>query len=111
MVEVLIMKEKDLFLQLSACIKMLYDRCKKSGIYLDIIKIEPSIYRKQETEKKYEQEQNVWGRAETYEVMESLREGSPYYKGNPMKKSEIVDFMIDWAIEDSKKLGENEKKL
>ena len=95
--------KKDVFTNISHYIKLLYEYCKEAGVWLEIVEIAPTVVRKQASEEEYELEQNVWEKAETFEIMESLREDSIYYKGKPITKEEIMDFIIDWGLENLKK--------
>jgi len=106
-------RKKDAFDNISKYIKLLYEYCKEAGIYLDILKIEQTNYIDESEKAAYEIETLMWSCAETYEIMESLREGSKYYKDDRITKNDIIDMKIDWGLQElerEKKQSKGSKK-
>jgi len=101
---------KDIFLYISECIDKLYEHCKEAGIWLKIVKIEPAIDCPEDIEEDYKDVQLIWSCAETYEIMECLRKDSMYYRGRPITKNDIMDFIIDWELEQVKAVKKVKKK-
>ena len=93
-------KKIDIFTFTAECLKKLYQVCHENQVFLNVLKIEPSSFCDSQDSEKYEIEQNLWEKAETYEIMECLNPESPFYKGDKISKSEIFDFLIDIGLEE-----------
>jgi hypothetical protein len=92
----------DIFTFVAECINQMYKLCHENGVFLRFLKVEPASSCGADSLEKYALEQNVWERAEAFEIMECLNPDSIFYKGDKITKNEIIDLMIDWGLEEQK---------
>jgi len=96
-------KKEDIFTFISRCIQDLYKKCHENGVGLSIIKIEAESAFSRVADENYLFTQLVWEKSETYEILEALKQGSKYYKGDPITKNDIIDLMIELGLSEKKK--------